>query len=235
VVQHRYEIPASRGFPDSNGLRKPIPIVDGVDDRRVVNAERVNNAHGSQAVDADGRLVVNIEDFLLAVDLVGTVADRAVVIDEEAVQARSEHEDVTRLCNVQAPRSLLATGECGIFPLQKGGIEGPWRRRVWLEIGRLGLREAEVMIRRSGEVVIEKNVMLGARPYEPDRTVRFRQQTSGGIDRRLVSVQGLKVMVCEPDPRAFEVTVRSRSKMDGQERCKTVAVSYRVFWTLGDL
>ena len=44
------------------------------------------------------------------------------------------------------------------------------------------------MICRSGEIVIGENVMLGSRSYEPDRTLRFRQQASGGIDRGLISV-----------------------------------------------
>lgn len=63
------------------------------------------------------------------------------------------------------------------------------------------------MVCRSGQVVIDENVMFGPRSYEPDWTLRLRQQTSGGIDSGLVSVQGLKVVVCEPDPRALEVTV----------------------------
>ena len=82
----------------------------------------MNNTHGSQTIDADAGLLIDIKHFLLTVDLVGTVAGCAVVIGEEAVQARSEHEDVTGLCDVQAPRSLLATGEGGILPLRKGGI-----------------------------------------------------------------------------------------------------------------
>ena len=91
------------------------------------------------------------------------------------------------------------------------------------------------MVRRSGEVVIGENVMLGPRPYEPDWTLRLRQQTSGGIDRGLVSMQGLKVMVCEPDPRALEVAVRLGSQVDGQERRKTVTVSHNVLWALCEL
>ena len=235
TVQNHRLSRISRGFPDGNGLPKPIPVVNGFGDRFVVKTERVNDTHSSQTVDADGGFVVNVEDFPLTVDLVRTVADRIVIIDEEAVQACSEDEDVTGLRNVQAPRSLLATGEGGIFPLRKGGIERAWRWRVWLEIWRLGLWESEVMVRRPGEVVINENVVLGSRPHEPDRTLRFRQQSSGGINRRLVSIQGLKVMVCEPDPGALEVTIRSRSQMDGQECRITVTVSYRVLWALREL
>ena len=111
-----------RGSPDGNGLSKPVPIVDGIDHRCATNTERVNNPHGGQTVDTDARLFIDVEDFPLTVDLVGTVADCVVVIDKEAVQARSEHEDVTRFCDVQAPRSLLATGEDRILPFRKGSI-----------------------------------------------------------------------------------------------------------------
>ena len=44
------------------------------------------------------------------------------------------------------------------------------------------------MIRSAGEVVIDEYVMLGSRSHEPNGTPGFRQQSSGGIDRRLVSV-----------------------------------------------
>ena len=99
-VQNRLPSTISRGFPDGNGLPEPVPVVNGIDDRPVVDTERVNDTHSGQTVDADGGLVVNIEDFLLTVDLVGTVADCTVVIGEEAVQACSEYEDVTGLGNV---------------------------------------------------------------------------------------------------------------------------------------
>ena len=111
-----------RGFPDGDGLTEPVPIVDGVDDRCAANTERVNDSHGNQTVDTDTGLFIDAEDFLLTVDVIGAVAGFAVVIDEEAVQPSSEHEDVTRLCDVQAPRSLLATGESGILPLRKGSV-----------------------------------------------------------------------------------------------------------------
>ena len=90
----------SQGFPDGNGLPKPVSIINSADDRCMVNAEGVNNAHGRQTVDANAGLFIDLKDFLLTVDLVGTVADCVVVIDKEAVQACSEHEDVTRLGNV---------------------------------------------------------------------------------------------------------------------------------------
>ena len=91
------------------------------------------------------------------------------------------------------------------------------------------------MVCRSGEVVINENVMLGPRPYEPHGTLRFGQQTSGGINRGLVSVQGFKVVVRKPDPRALEIAVRLGSEVDGQERREAVTVSHRVLWTLRNL
>ena len=223
------------GSPDGNGLCKPVSVVDSVDDWRTVNTKRVNHTHGSQTVDAHTRLLIDVKDFLLTVDLVGTAAGRAVVIGEETVQARSEHEDITRFRDVQAPRSRLATGECRIFPLREGSVQRPWRWGVGLEIGRLGLWEAEVMIRRPSEVVVRENVMLGPRSYEPDWALGFRQQTPGGVNCDLISVQGLEVVVREPDPRALEVTVRSGCEMDGQERRETIAVSNPLLWALGDL
>lgn len=111
-----------RGFPDGNSLPKPIPIVNGIDDWRTVNAELVNNTYGSQTVDAHTGLSINVKDLLLTVDLVGTIADRTVIIDEETVQAGSEYEDVARLRDVQAPRSFFATGEDGIFPPREGSV-----------------------------------------------------------------------------------------------------------------
>jgi len=124
----------SRGSPNRDGLSKPVPIVYSVDDRRVVNTERMNDAHGGQTVDADARLSVNVKDFLLTVDLIGAVTGRAVVIDEETVQTRSEDEDIPGLCDVQAPRSLLSAGEGRISPSRKGSVERAWRWGVWLEI-----------------------------------------------------------------------------------------------------
>ena len=91
------------------------------------------------------------------------------------------------------------------------------------------------MICRPGEVVIDENVMFGSRSYEPDWTLGFGQQTSGGIDCGLVSIQRLEVVVCEPDPRALEVAVRLWSQVDGQERRKTVTVSHRELWALRNL
>lgn len=70
------------------------------------------------------------------------------------------------------------------------------------------------MIRRSCEVVIDEDMMLGSSPNEPHWTLGFRQQTSGGIDRSLISVQGLKIVVRKPDPRALEIAVRLGSEVE---------------------
>lgn len=82
----------------------------------------MNNTNGSQTVDAHTRLLIDVKDFLLTVDMVGTAACRAVVIGEETVQARPEHEDVARFRDVQAPRSSFAAGEYRIFPLREGSV-----------------------------------------------------------------------------------------------------------------
>jgi len=154
-----------RRLPDGDGLSKPVSVVDSIDDRRVVDTERVYDTHGGQTVDANARLSVNVKDLFLAADPIGAVAGGTVVIGEEAVQARSKDEDVARLRDVQAPRSFLSTREGWIFPLRERSIERTRWRRVRLEIRRLSLRKAEVMVRRSGEVVINEDVMLRPRTH----------------------------------------------------------------------
>ena len=126
--------PVSRGFPDSNSLSKPVPVIDSFYDWSTANAERVNNAYCGQTVDANTGLLVDMKDFFLTVDLVGVVAGGAVVIDKETVQSRSKHEDVPRLRDMQAPRGLLSASEGWILPLREGCIERTRRRWVWLEI-----------------------------------------------------------------------------------------------------
>lgn len=124
----------SRGFPNRDGLPKPVPIVYSIDDRCVVNTERVGDTHSSQTVDANARLSVDVKNFFLTVDLIGTVASRTVVIDEETVQTRSEDEDIAGLGNMQAPRSLLSAGEGWISPPRKGSVERTRRWGAGLEI-----------------------------------------------------------------------------------------------------
>lgn len=184
-----HPLPASsRRSPDRDRLSKPVPIIYSVDNWRVVNTERVNNAHSGQTVYPNARLSIDTKNFFLTVDPVGATADRTVVIDEEAVQACSEDEDVARLCDLQAPRGLLSSGEGRIFPLRERSVERARRWGVGLEIGRLGLRKTKVVVRSAREVVVKEDVMLRSRSYEPYGTSRFRQQTPCGINRGLVSV-----------------------------------------------
>ena len=95
----------------------------------------MNNTYSCQTVYANARLFVDVNNFFLTVDPIGAIADRIVVVDEEAVQAGSEDEDVVRFCNLQTPRSFLSSGEPWIFPLRERSVE---RTRGWgvgLEIG----------------------------------------------------------------------------------------------------
>ena len=150
----------SRRSPNRDRLPKPVPIINSVDGWRVIDAKRVNDTHRCQTVNADARLPVDVKDFFLTIDLVGAVTGGAVVINEETVQAGSKDEDVARVCDMQAPRGLLSASERWVFPFRKRSVERAWRWRVWLEIRRLCLRKAEIMIRCPGEVVIDEDVVL---------------------------------------------------------------------------
>lgn len=150
----------SRRSPDGYTLPKPVSIINSVDDRCVVDAERVNNTNGGQTIYGNTRLSIDMKNFFLAVDPVGSITGRTVVIGEKAVQARSKNEDVARLCNSQAPRSFLSSTERWILPLGERSVEGTGRWRAGLEIRRLGLWKAKVMIRSTGEVVVNEDVVL---------------------------------------------------------------------------
>ena len=163
-----------RRSPDSNGLPKPVPIIKGVDNRLVVYAERVNNTHGGQTVYANARLPVDMENFFLTVHPIGTVAGRAVVVGEEAVQACSKYEDVVRLGDLQAPRGLLSSGKAWIFPLRERSVERAGWWRSGLKVGRFGLWKPKIMVRSTCEVVVEEDVVLGSCSNEPHGTSRLR-------------------------------------------------------------
>lgn len=125
---------------------------------------------------------------------------------------------------MQAPCTLLVRVERRIFPLRERGVEWAGRRRVRLEVRRFRLRKAEVMVRGACKVVIHQNVMLGTRPDQPDRSLRLGQDPTSGVECYLVTVQGLEIVIGEPDPGSFEVGVRLSGQVDGQEGGKAVAV-----------
>jgi hypothetical protein len=65
--------------------------------------------------------------------------------------------------------------------------------------------------------------------------LRFRQKATTGVDGRLVGVQGLEVVVSEPDPSSFEVGIGMAGQVDGQKGGEALTVSDVGHWALGQL
>ena len=91
------------------------------------------------------------------------------------------------------------------------------------------------MVRGPSEVVVDDNVVLGARSDEPNGTLRLRQEPTSGVDGRLVTVKCLHVMVGEPDPSSFKVSTGMACQVDSQEGSKALAISNGGRWALGQL
>jgi len=70
-----------------------------------------------------------------------------------------------------------------------------------------------------------RNAILQTRLDQPNRSLGPNKGPMSGVDRHLVTVQGLGMVTGEPDPGSFEVGLQLSGKVDGQECCKTVMVS----------
>ena len=93
--------------------------------------------------------------------------------------------------------------------------------------------KANVMVRSAGDVVVDNNVMLGPSSDEPNGPLRFGQKATTGVDGRLVTVQGLEVVVSQPDPSSFEVGIGVMGQVDSQKGREALTVSNVGRWALG--
>ena len=91
------------------------------------------------------------------------------------------------------------------------------------------------MICGTSEVVVDHNVVLRPGPDEPNGSLRLGQKATAGVYGRLVGVQGLHVVVGEPDPSSFKVGRGFAGQVDGQKCSKTLAVSDIGCWALRQL
>ena len=223
-----------RRGPSGDGSRKPVPVFSSGDNGRRIDAQLVGCSNGGQTVDTDTGLGVDIEDLRLAVELIHRVA-LCVVVVEETVQPSAEDENVAGLGYVQSPSGGLIGVERRVLPPREGGEEGAGGRWIGLVVWGFGLRKTEVVVRGAGEVIVDDNVVLGPGADEPNGTLRFRQETPTGVDGYLVGVQGLEVVIGEPDPGSFEVRAGVAGQVDGQKCGKTLAVANTGLWALSDL
>ena len=207
----------------------------GGDNRTVIDAQLIDGPNSGQTIDTDAGLGIDVEDLGLAVDMTHSGAHRAAIIDEETVQPSTEDEDIAGFGHVQSPSRGLVVLENRILPFREGGEERGGGRWIRLEVGGFGLRKTEVVVRGASEVVIDDNVVLRPSSNEPNRTLGFGQKATAGINGRLVAVQGLDVVVGEPDPSTFEVSGGVAGQVDGQKSSEAVAVSDVGRWALGYL
>ena len=171
----------------------------------------------------------------MAVKLIRQVALGRIVVNEETVQPSTENEDITGFSYVQSPGGGLVGIERRILPLWESGEERSGGRWVRLVVGRLGLRKAYIVIRSAGEVVVDDDVVLGPGSNEPNGALRFGQKATTGVDGRLVTVQGLKVVISEPDPSSFKVSIGVAGQVDGQKCGEALTVSDVSRWALRQL
>lgn len=94
-----------------------------------------------------------------------------------------------------------------------------------MEVRRFGLGETDVVVGGASEVVVNDNVVFGSCSDEPNRTLRFRQESTSGVDGCLITVQCLHVVVCEPYPSSFEVGGGMARQVDGQEGGKALSIA----------
>ena len=222
VMSFLQDIP--RG-PSGNGSRETVPICSGGDDGRRINAQLVGCPNSSQTVDADLGVGVDVEDLGLAVELIRRAAHGTVIVVEETVQPCTEDGDIAGFGYMQSPGGGLVGIKRWILPFWESGEERSGGRWVRLEVGSLCLWKAEVVICSPGEVVINDDVVLGPSSDEPNGTLRFRQKATTRVDGRLVTEQGLDIVVGEPDPGSFEVSIGFAGKVDGQKRGEALGVS----------
>jgi len=78
-------------------------------------------------------------------------------------------------------------------------------------------------------------VVLGPGSDEPNGTLRFGQKATTRVDGRLVTIQGLEVVVGEPDPSSFEITSGVAGQVDGQKGSEALTVPDVGRWALGQL
>lgn len=91
------------------------------------------------------------------------------------------------------------------------------------------------MVRGASEVVVDDNVVLRPGPDEPNGPLGLGQKATAGVYGRLVGVQGLDVVISEPDPSSFKVGSGFAGQMDGQKGSKALAVSDIGRWALSQL
>ena len=171
----------------------------------------------------------------MAVELIRQVALGRIVVDEEAVQPSTENEDIIGFGHVQSPGGGLVGIERRIIPLWEDGEERSGGRWVGLVVGGFGLWKTDVVVRGASEVVVDDDVVLGPGSNEPNGALRFGQKATTGVDGRLVTVQGLEVVISEPDPSSLKVGSRVTGQVDSQKGGEALAISDVGRWALGQL
>ena len=161
----------------------------------------------------------------MTIELIRQVALGRIVVDEEAVQPSTENEDIIGFGYVQSPGGGLVGIERRIIPLWEDGEERSRGRWVGLVVGRFSLWKTDVVVRGAGEVVVDDDVVLGPSSNEPNGALRFGQKATTGVDSRLVTVQGLEVVVSEPDPSSLKVGSRVTGQVDSQKSGEALTVS----------
>jgi len=190
----------SGSLPERRSAGKTIPIVTLVDDTVPIDAELERSRHRGERIDlnvARGR--IDIRDLGLAVEAVQAALS---VVLEEAVEASSVDQDVTRALNPQAPCCSLSAGERRVAKRTVGWVRRG-RSRTWLIVGAFGLNQAKVVVLCTNQAVLIKNVVLGCSANHPYRTLALAEDTTPAKDVDLGTV--VEIVVSQPSPKTFEI------------------------------
>ncbi|CRK14767.1 hypothetical protein BN1708_017316 [Verticillium longisporum] len=199
----------------------PLRVVDLDARRRADDAAR-----RGVAVDAAAVAAANVKDALLAARAGADLAAGGAVVVEEAVEAGAVDLDVARRLDPEAPGHGAGDARVGGGVGAGGALlgkvrvvvgarrrEGHRRRRVRLEVGRLGLDLAHVDVARAVKEVLVEHVVLGAAGVEPEAALVALDEHAAARENGDLPVRRvLEVVVRHPHPAVLHQQARRRPR-----------------------